>query len=226
MPKATPNHRILIVDDISSIHLDFKKILNPTNSSNDYLNKMNESMNLSFSKKPKLPPFQIDSAFQSLDAVYKVKKSVLDGNPYALAFVDVQMPPGEDGVDTIAHLWSIDPNIQIVICTAYAKYSWEDLINRFGETDSLFILKKPFDTIEVIQLACSLTKKWNLKNQILSNLPDTSKPANEPANRKNGEGNEKMTSLAESISELKSLNERLKSQSLLNQIQNPPEHEL
>ena len=80
------------------------------------------------------------------------------------------MPPGEDGIDTIERIWKIDTQIQVVICTAYAKYSWENLKERFGDTDRLFILKKPFDSIEVIQLACSLTKKWNLSNYMHEQL--------------------------------------------------------
>ncbi len=72
------------------------------------------------------------------------------------------MPPGWDGIETIKHIWELDKSIQIVICTAYSDYSWEETIEELGKSDNLLILKKPFDLIAVRQLACALTKKWQL----------------------------------------------------------------
>jgi signal transduction histidine kinase len=76
--------------------------------------------------------------------------------------MDVRMPPGWDGIETTAHIWGIAPDTQIVICTAYSDYSWDDMIIRLGISDRLVILKKPFDNVEVIQLAHALTEKWRL----------------------------------------------------------------
>ncbi len=73
--------------------------------------------------------------------------------------------PGLDGVATVEQIWLVDPKIQIVICTAYADYSQEDLVQRLGRTDKLLVLKKPFDSIEVTQLARTLTEKWHLARQ-------------------------------------------------------------
>ena len=109
--------------------------------------------------------FELDSAYQGQQALEMVKQSLLDQRPYALAFVDVRMPPGWDGIETIARIWEVCPAIQIVICTAYADYSWEEMRTKVGQPDSLVILKKPFDNIEVQQLAHALTKKWSLNRQ-------------------------------------------------------------
>jgi signal transduction histidine kinase/DNA-binding response OmpR family regulator len=79
-----------------------------------------------------------------------------------MAFVDMRMPPGWDGVETTLELWKVAPDLQIVICTAYSDYSWDDLLAKIDGSDRLVILKKPFDTIEVLQLANALTAKWNL----------------------------------------------------------------
>ena len=94
-----------------------------------------------------------------------VKQALAENRPYALAFVDVRMPPGWDGVETIARIWEVDPELQIVVCTAYADYSWEEMRAKVGQPDSLLVLKKPFDNIEVQQLAHGLTKKWLLSFQ-------------------------------------------------------------
>jgi CheY-like chemotaxis protein len=166
-----PNYRILVIDDVASIHQDFRKILMPESSqSKTRLEEMNARLLGKVSEKTSLPPFQIDSAYQCKEGVNLVQKALVQKKPYAVAFVDVQMPPGEDGIETIARIWKMDGDIQTVICTAYAKYSWEDLKKRFGDTDRLFILKKPFDNLEIIQLASALTKKWNLNQYIHEQL--------------------------------------------------------
>ena len=82
-----------------------------------------------------------------------------------MAFVDMRMPPGWDGVETIERLWRIDPQVQVVICTAYSDHAWEDVLARLDVQDRLLILKKPFDMIEVSQLARTLTAKWTLARQ-------------------------------------------------------------
>ena len=99
-----------------------------------------------------------------------VQRVVAEGRPYAMAFVDVRMPPGWDGVETIARIWQVDPEMQIVICTAYSDYSWEEMVKKLGKSDKLVILKKPFDNIEALQLAAALTEKWNLARQARSQL--------------------------------------------------------
>ena len=94
-----------------------------------------------------------------------MQQAIAAGNPYAMAFVDVRMPPGWDGVETTRELWKVAPDLQIVICTAYSDYSWQEMLAKIGGSDRLVILKKPFDTIEVLQLANALTEKWNLLRQ-------------------------------------------------------------
>jgi diguanylate cyclase (GGDEF)-like protein len=80
-----------------------------------------------------------------------------------MAFIDMRMPPGWDGVKTIQQLWGKDANLQVVICTAYSDHSWEQITEQLGTTDRLLMLKKPFDAVEVAQLATALTEKWTLK---------------------------------------------------------------
>jgi signal transduction histidine kinase len=87
---------------------------------------------------------------------------MLSGNPYALAFVDVRMPPGWDGIETIRNLWQADPYLQVVLCTAHSDYTWNQIRDHLGQSERLLILKKPFDNLEVRQLANALTEKWNL----------------------------------------------------------------
>jgi two-component system NtrC family sensor kinase len=160
---ADKNRRILIVDDNRAIHNDFRKILGRRNEDLGF-DEMEAAL---FGGTDSSAPvsnerYELDSAFQGQEAVAKVQELLARGEHYALAFVDIRMPPGWDGVETIERLWQIDPDVQIVICTAYSDYSWEQILERFGASDRLLILKKPFDTAEVCQLALALTEKWHL----------------------------------------------------------------
>lgn len=154
--------KIIVIDDNKTIHKDFIKILSFTeeNKQSDVEEKL--FGNIPQINKSLLPQFQIDTALQGQEGVKLIKKAFKEGNPYALAFVDIRMPPGWDGIETIKHIWKVDPEIQVVICTAYSDYSWEETVEQLGKKDNLLILKKPFDNVSVRQLAYSLTKKWQL----------------------------------------------------------------
>jgi diguanylate cyclase (GGDEF)-like protein len=106
--------------------------------------------------------FDLDSAYQGREGLEMVVASLACDSPYALAFVDMRMPPGWDGVKTIQEVWRADPRLQIVICTAHSDYSWDEVLGKLGVEDRLLVLKKPFDNIEVAQLASALTMKWDL----------------------------------------------------------------
>src|SRR5208283_2219034 len=83
--------------------------------------------------------FEVDSAWQGEEGALLAQKALEAGLPYALAFVDVRMPPGWDGVETSRKLWELDPNLQIVLCTAYSDYSWGEIFAKFGQRDGLLI---------------------------------------------------------------------------------------
>lgn len=103
--------------------------------------------------------YQVDTAAQGKDAYEMVKKAVLDDNPYLMVFLDMRMPPGWDGMETMEKLWEVDPKIQIALCSAYSDYSWSGIVERVGRRDNLLILKKPFDVAEVSQMALALSEK-------------------------------------------------------------------
>ena len=165
--------RILLIDDTPAIHQDFRKILEKTESL-----ALDEARVALFGSAPSSRnqiKFVLDSAYQGQEGLALVERALTDGRPYVLAFVDVRMPPGWDGVETISRIWAADPELQVVICTAYSDYSWDQVVERFGCTDSLLILKKPFARVEVLQLAHSLTQKWRLNREAKSQMADLDK---------------------------------------------------
>jgi PAS domain S-box-containing protein len=162
---ADRNRRILIIDDNRAIHDDFRKILCPDSIAAAALDKTATELFGEAASGIQRIRYEIDSAYQGQEGVRLVQQNLENGRPYAMAFVDVRMPPGWDGVETTQRILVIDPDIQIVICTAYADYSWEEMFEKIGNRDGLLILKKPFDTAEALQLAHSLTEKWWLLQQ-------------------------------------------------------------
>src|SRR5579863_716464 len=166
------NNRILVIDDNRAIHADFHKILLGTGNRDAGLNAAEASLFGAVEKQSAMPEFQIDSAFQGREGLALIEKSLQENNPYAMAFVDVRMPPGWDGVKTTANIWQVYPDLQVVICTAYADHSWEEVLHSLGYSDRLVILKKPFDTIEVMQLAIAMTEKWRIGRQAKLRLAD------------------------------------------------------
>jgi signal transduction histidine kinase len=158
------NNRILLIDDTPSIHEDFRKILAAEQSVSDAGLADAKAAFFGVEQPAEVrgtDVFELTSAHQGQEGLELVLEAQRAGKPFALAFVDVRMPPGWDGVQTIKQLWRSDPELQIVICTAYSDYSWDQTIEQLGQSDQLLILKKPFDSVEIRQLANALTEKWN-----------------------------------------------------------------
>ena len=173
--KASPapsGNRILIIDDNASIHEDFRRILGQEQDRNAGLDLVKAQMLGEDTAASPHSGFVIDSAFQGQEGLALAQRAVEEDNPYALAFVDVRMPPGWDGVETIGLLWKCCPELQIVVCSAYSDYSWEEMIRQLGHSPNLVVLQKPFDNIEVLQLAHALTEKWRLNRKVQSQLDD------------------------------------------------------
>lgn len=168
--KASPDTaRILIVDDSEAIQDDFRRILSRS-PARAALNQAEASL---FGGAPADEvgfPCELDFAGQGRQALARVEQSLVEGRHYSVAFVDMRMPPGWDGVETVQNLWRADPDLQIVICTAYSDYSWKEMLQKLGQTDRLLILKKPFENIEVLQLACALSEKSRLVRASRQNI--------------------------------------------------------
>src|SRR6266567_4903812 len=175
MNKLTDNRRILVIDDNHAIHDDFRKILSSNSGSGKALDAAESALFGEPEAKVSAAEFSVDSAFQGQEGLERVQQALQEKRPYSLAFVDVRMPPGWDGIETTSRIWGVYPDLQIVICTAYSDYSWDEMIAKVGQSDRLVILKKPFDNVEVLQLANALTEKWRLLQQSKMQIVDLEK---------------------------------------------------
>jgi len=109
------NHRVLIVDDTAAIHEDFKKIMVPANESSDAFEMADASLFGSPDNGATEADFEVTSAYQGEEAVAAVREAVKAGRPFAMAFVDVRMPPGMDGIETTEKMWQADPDPRTIL---------------------------------------------------------------------------------------------------------------
>ena len=174
MSTDSLNQRILVVDDNPSIHDDFRRILQ-LDTESEALEKARLALFGDASRIQAHEPFQVDCADQGQVALDLVQAANNAGRPYAVAFVDMRMPPGWDGLETIEQLWKVDAGLQVVICTAYSDQPWGEIRERIGRTDKLLILQKPFNGIEALQLATALCWKWDLANKAVGQLHELSR---------------------------------------------------
>ena len=135
-PAAHREYRILVIDASLEIHQNFERVFAPG---------AQES-------------FHLECAQQGEVGVQMAAAARMAGRPFQVVFVGMRMPPGWDGLETIEHLWEVDALAQVVICTAHADYSHGEIVERLGNQDQFLILKKPFDSMEVQQLAVTLAE--------------------------------------------------------------------
>ena len=172
-PTAFVSRRVLIIDDNAAIHLDFRKVLGAQaeHSAQAALDVLEANLFGETAAVTARPNFEIDSAHQGQEGVAMAHQALVEGRPYAMAFVDMRMPPGWDGLKTIERLWATDPDVQVVICSAHTDYDWTEVVQRLGHSDKLLVLRKPAEPIEVLQCATALCRKWEndrlVKDQVL-----------------------------------------------------------
>lgn len=169
--RAGVNRRVLVIDDNLAIHGDYNKIL-VGRSSNSELDELTATL-FDASTQDKSPiDFEVTSAYQGQEGLALATQALEENRPFAMAFVDMRMPPGWDGLETITRIWEVDPHLQIVISSAYSDHTWSELVDSLSKPGQWLLLRKPFDSAEVSQLALALTQKWELERQSRERVDD------------------------------------------------------
>lgn len=155
------NRRILLVDDEARILDELFKVLTPEEGVNDELSELEDQLfGNSASDKKTAVSYDVCRCQQGDEAICEVQKALEKDRPFAVAFIDVQMPPGPDGVTTAEQIRKIDPNILIVIITGHSDYDVCEISERVPPEDKLLFLQKPIHSQEITQFALALTSKW------------------------------------------------------------------
>jgi diguanylate cyclase (GGDEF)-like protein len=173
----------LIVDDYRPIHDDFRKILLDRDSDENLRDLEQVLFGEAVQCRDARMAFRVDSAYQGSEALALVQRSLEEHQPYAVAFIDMRMPPGWDGLKTIERIWAVDSHIQTVVCSAYSDHDWETLTARLGRSDKLLVVKKPFDPVEVLQCAHALGAKWRNERMLARHVNSLEKDVSDRTER-------------------------------------------
>ena len=147
------NKRILVIDDDQDLWKAYRLVLEPNaqepGSEKAGIYKLLGSAEDEGNPEAKDGCYQVSYADQGNTGFGLVEKAVAEDAPFAVAFIDVRMPPGWDGMKTAGRIRSLDKNIEIVIVTAYSDRSCEEIIKKVGSPDKLLFIRKPFDSEEL-----------------------------------------------------------------------------
>jgi two-component system, NtrC family, sensor kinase len=136
-----PAPRVLFVDDERAIHRMVAKML---------------------------PGFELCSAYDGPSALVEIEAALAQRAEFALVILDVTMP-GWGGVETLERIWQIAPDTQALFCTG-GPLGYREIQARFGDTDAILVIKKPFSHVEIAQSAQTLTTKWRLQREARAQL--------------------------------------------------------
>ena len=162
--KQDWNYRVLVVDDQQEIHHDFEEMLTPGfagASTDDLAEAFTSEVDESF-----LPKFELLHASSGSEAYNIVKTAIETGDPIAVAYIDIRMPPGMDGIETTRRIRTVDPNIEIVLMSAYTDKSLGEIVHEMQLLHKLLYIRKPFAREEIQQITLSLAEKWNVESEL------------------------------------------------------------
>ena len=158
------NKRVLIVDDQEDIHQDFVEMLNP-----HLIERSTDELTTAFIRgedQSFLPEFELLHAISGEKACEFVKAGKESNRPIAVAYIDIRMPPGIDGIETIRRMRKVDRDIEIVIMTAYTDKSLSEIVHDMELLHKVLYIRKPFAREEIQQITLSLIGKWNIEQAL------------------------------------------------------------
>jgi diguanylate cyclase (GGDEF)-like protein len=167
MSDFEAQRHVLIIDDQPQIHETFARIFRAERNQRDALDDfearfLDDVAAEAETNSPSAPVFLLTHVYSGEEGIYAVQRSMETDRRFSIAFVDMRMPKGMDGLETIQRLWRIDPELQVVICTAYSDHTWDEIVRSLGYSDRLLLLRKPFEQDEARQLALSMSEKFRL----------------------------------------------------------------
>jgi signal transduction histidine kinase len=136
-------HRVLVIDDEPAIHRTVATMLTGV---------------------------ELCSAYDGPSALLEVEVALAQHAEFSMVIVDVGMP-GWGGLETLEQIWKIAPDTQAVFCTG-AALGHRELEARFGDTDAILVVQKPFSQVEIVQATHILTSKWRLQRAVRARVDE------------------------------------------------------
>jgi len=163
--------RILVVDDEQAILDSYQEVLCDDEMPFGLEPELKQLAEKLFGERPKVRKkvsFDLVQCRQGEEAVSAVKKALEQRKPFAVAFIDVRLPPGRDGVWAAEHIRAEDPCVEIVMVTAYSDVDPAEIAHRVVPADKLLYIQKPFHPQEIRQFATALSAKWTAERLLRS----------------------------------------------------------
>ncbi len=161
------NRRVLVIDDDIEVQHFYRKALakneRPDLSALSELNALLQQTETA-KESDSSPTFELITATQGEEGIERLLEQHEQGREVAVAFVDVRIPPGINGLETARRLREIDPDLVIVIVSAYSDFSMKEF--RESIDDQLYFLQKPPKAEELEHMACITTKSWNVRRTL------------------------------------------------------------
>lgn len=164
----TVPRRALFVDDELAVLEMYRKLFDGGDEVSELelrLREIEQRLAGRRSDRPRPPPLEAVFHAQAEEAVEAVRRAMRDQAPFCVAFLDVRMPPGPDGIWAAEQIRSLDPDIEIVIVTAYSDVDPAEIARRVPPAEQLLYLQKPFHPHEVRQLFRALAERWEARRR-------------------------------------------------------------
>ncbi len=173
--KKRPPIRVLVADDEAEVRDAYRQILFEADMSSEtaVFHNLRERL---FSRPPEQLAKNLSPSATAFTPVFcegaeaavaAVREALAADDPFAVAFLDMRMPPGPDGVWAAARIRELDPAIEIVVCTAYSDVDPRDIGAMVPPEEKLSYLQKPFHPHEIRQMTISLASKWRSEHRIV-----------------------------------------------------------
>jgi diguanylate cyclase (GGDEF)-like protein len=168
--------RVLVADDEAGVRDAYRQILSEADMSSEtamFHNLRERLFSKAVQDQLARGPSPSDTTFTPVfcegaeAAVAAVREALAADDPFAVAFLDMRMPPGPDGVWAASRIRELDPAIEIVICTAYSDVDPRDIGAMVPPEEKLSYLQKPFHPHEIRQMSISLASKWRSEHRIV-----------------------------------------------------------
>ena len=91
------------------------------------------------------------------------RRAFADGVRQPLCIVDMRMP-GQNGLVTAEQMREIDPDMDVLICSAAGDFTPEEIHRRLG--GRVFFVRKPFDAGEFSLMVQSLVDYWDDRQEL------------------------------------------------------------
>jgi signal transduction histidine kinase len=171
MTPREPAFRILVADDEPQMRESYKTVLRDFGDRDGgaaAIDSLESELYGDGDAAPKgVERIELTVCTQGEHAIEEAKRAISEGRPYSVAFLDVRMPPGLNGVQAAESIRALDPDMHIVIVTGYSDVGPREITSHVWPPEKLFYVVKPFQPLELQQLTAALTRKWSAERKLL-----------------------------------------------------------